>query len=100
MTRPQRPEHETHRDRNGLAQDTSSTIETATSRITQARPEYQGYFLLVSGALILLFSLGLLPVLKWLMVALSIGMIIWGVFRSNLIQRATDYFQRGNKRSR
>lgn len=106
MTRPQRPEQESgYQDNNGLAREARDTGEQgreatqeATARFRQMRPAYQGYLLLAVGTLLFLFSIGLLPILRWVIVAASVGLIIWGAMRANLFQQVNDYFQRMNRK--
>ncbi len=104
MTRPQRSDQE-YQEKNGIAREARDTREEAgetaqetTARFRQMRPAYQGYLLLTVGTLLFLFSIGLLPILRWAMVAASVGLIIWGAMRANLFQQMNDYFRHMSKK--
>lgn len=109
MVRPQRPEQDQEygQERNGFAgnkqtkdyardvgENVRHSAEEATESVRHMRPDYQGYLLMAIGVLVFLFSIGLFPILKWVMVALSVGLMIWGAVRSDLFKMISDYTSR------
>ncbi|MBA3752373.1 hypothetical protein H0X06_06325 [Candidatus Dependentiae bacterium] len=103
---PDRERFEQRYEENGVApelkreaQRAAPEMQRQAERLLNTRsPEMQGYLLMGGGALLLLFSLGMFPILRWVIVAASIGMIIVGAMRSNAMTTVSDYFERMRSR--
>ena len=89
-----RPEHEKH-EKNGLAHD--STVESAVKKIS-GYPQLQGYLLLGAGIVLILFSVGFFPLLKWGVFAAGVALTLWGVMKSNLIDTVSHLIESIHKR--
>jgi hypothetical protein len=48
------------------------------------KEEIYGYLFILSGSLLLLYTLNLLPVLKYGIIASSILLITWGAYKANI----------------
>ncbi|MBA2307382.1 hypothetical protein H0W26_04585 [Candidatus Dependentiae bacterium] len=89
---------------NGLASDMKREAQNVAQQAQRAgnnlSPVTQGYILMGAGIILLLFSVGLFPVLKWVMVAGSIAMIIAGAYRSDFVTSISNSFEgmRNNNR--
>ena len=75
---------------NGIAHEVSSMKQ---SLLKNPRSEFAGYVILAGGIVLLLFSYGLLPMLRWFFVATSIALIGWGIFQSNVITKIGGYIE-------
>lgn len=73
---------------NGLAKDMNlKKAETMLGR----NPELQGYLLIGAGAVLALFSLGFLPIFKWVLFAVGAGLLAWGMQKTHLIERISEF---------
>jgi len=50
------------------------------------RQEIAGYLLMTSGTLLLLYTLNILPILKYAIVASSISLILWGSYKAKIYE--------------
>lgn len=94
MAQQRTSEHETTHT-NGLAKDTNFAQTTA--KAMKGHPVLQGYALIAGGLAVLFFALGLLPALKWAMVAVGAIITLWGIGRSDLIERIAQFMNRFKK---
>lgn len=86
---------------NGLASDMKQEARRMEQQIERRyglSPVYQGYILMAAGTILLLFSVGLFPILKWVMVAASIAMIAVGIYRSDFFTSVSDSVERMRNR--
>lgn len=90
-----RPEHRERSESNGLAKDIN--LQSAANHL-EHHPTLQGYLLLGLGTVLVLFSLGFFPILKWAIFAGGVALGIWGASRSHLIEGLGNLFESIRKR--
>ena len=96
MANQQRPGRETQQT-NGLAHEMDVQAAEAVRAVSRY-PQVQGYLLLTAGIVLLLFSIGFFPILKWLIFAAGVALAVWGAAKSNLIENVTKMIK--NMRNR
>ncbi len=57
-------------------------------------PYLEGYGLLVLGLILLLFSLGYFPLLKWLIGIAGVGLILVGTVRSKIVSTLSSIIEK------
>lgn len=90
----QRPEHEKH-EANGLAKDIN--VQNA-ARQLERHPVLQGYLLLAAGVILVLFSVGFFPILKWAIFATGVVLALWGASKAKLGEKITNIYETIRKR--
>jgi len=94
MAQHQKPERET-REGNGLASDIN--LRSA-ARQMDRHPVLQGWLLIGLGTILVLFSFGYFPLLKWAIFAAGIGLSLWGIHKADLVNKAVSLWQSFRKR--
>jgi len=80
---------------NGLGSDVNLR---AAAQAMDKHPVLQGWLLLGLGAIIILFTFGFFPILKWALFASGIALSLWGVHKANLIETTANVINSIKKR--
>lgn len=84
MANQPRSEHKKHEE-NGLA--AAAEFRAEATRQMDKHPVLQGWLLLGLGAVLILFSFGYFPILKWGIFAAGIALALWGINKASLIEK-------------
>lgn len=91
MANNQRPEHDAEKKYgNGIASDID--LRSA-ARQMERHPVLQGWLLLGTGAVLVLFSFGYFPLLKWAVFAAGVALSLWGIHKADLIAKVSHLFE-------
>ncbi len=96
MANQQRPSEHEKRYTNGHAHDMEMELSKTANKIARY-PELQGYIMLGAGAVLLLFSFGFFPVLKWAVGAVAVMLMLAGIVRSNVMESISHFIERFRK---
>src|SRR5438045_3981788 len=93
---PERERSERTYEENGLAPEMKREAQRIGTNLGlfNLSPVAQGYILMATGIALLLFSVGLFPILKWVIVAASVAMIAVGIFRSDVVSTISNSIER------
>ena len=80
------------RTENGVAPDVQ--VAQKARKAVKTYPQLEGYGLLALGIVLLLFSLGYFPLLKWLIGIAGVGLILFGTVRSNIVSTISTFIEK------
>lgn len=95
MANKPRSEHETH-EGNGVAHNVDFRAEAA--RQMDKHPVLQGWLLLGLGTILILFSFGYFPLLKWGIFAAGVAFALWGINKADLVEKVSHLYASIRKR--
>lgn len=76
-----------------LEKPTEKLLSRVRSITSSWSPEVRGYLALAVGTFLLMFSLGYFLFLNVFIGGLGVGLLVWGIFTSNLLETLKSWFE-------
>lgn len=93
MANQPRRDRETHE--NGIAHEMG--FESTIKKV-ERYPVLQGFILLGIGTVLILFSVGFFPIIKWAIFAAGVVLAVYGAYKANLPEKIAKIYENIRKR--